>query len=260
MVSSRKPIIGVPASILQMSGSPVLSNAAGKRYIDSLMEFSNCIPLIIPAHANSDETDKLLDNFDGIFLSGGRANVEPHHYGAEPFPPDEMIDPDRDNTVLPIIRKCIERKMPLFGVCRGIQEMNVAMGGTLYYRVNEVPGKKDHRMPRGDNISQEEIFKKRHVLTLSPGGLFQSLVQLDEVSVNSLHGQAINRVAEVYQIEATTVEDTVIEGIRLKNDETFTVGVQWHAEWKPEQPEHILSRKLYEEFGKAAKKYANRVS
>ena len=111
MVSSRKPIIGVPASILQMSGSPVLSNAAGKRYIDSLMEFSNCIPLIIPAHANSDETDKLLDNFDGIFLSGGRANVEPHHYGAEPFPPDEMIDPDRDNTVLPIIRKCIERKI-----------------------------------------------------------------------------------------------------------------------------------------------------
>ena len=80
------------------------------------------------------------------------------------------------------------------------------------------------------------------------------------MSVNSLHGQAINRVAEVYQIEATTIEDSVIEGIRLKNDETFTVGVQWHAEWKPEQPEHILSRKLYEEFGKAAKKYANRVS
>ena len=260
MVSSRKPIIGVPASILQMSESPVLSNASGKRYIDSLVKFSNCIPLIIPASANTSDIESLLDNFDGIFLSGGRANVEPHHYGAEPFPPDEIVDPDRDVTVLPIIRKCIERKMPLFGVCRGIQEMNVAMGGTLYYRVNEVLGKNDHRMPRGDNISQEEVFKQRHILKLSPGGLFQRLARLDEVSVNSLHGQAIDRIADVFQIEATTVEDKVIEGIRLKNDETFTVGVQWHAEWKPEQPEHILSRKLYEEFGKAAKEYANRVS
>ena len=260
MASYRKPIIGVPASILEVGEHQIPAHTSGKRIIDSLVTFADCIPLIIPARADASDTSSLLDNFDGIFLSGGRANVEPHHYGARPFPPDEITDSDRDDTVLPLIRGCIERKMPLLGVCRGIQEMNVAMGGTLYYRVNEVEGKNDHRMPRGDDVTQDEVFQLRHLVTLRPGGLFQQLAQADEVKVNSLHGQAIDQIADAYKVEATTVEDNVIEGIRLKNDPTFTVGVQWHAEWKPEEPEHFLSRKLYEEFGKAAQEYLNHKS
>ena len=139
---------------------------------------------------------------------------------------DELTDTDRDNTVLPLIRGCIERKMPLLGVCRGIQEMNIAMGGTLYYRVNEVEGKNDHRMPRGDDVTQEEVFQLRHLIALTPGGLFQQLAQADEVKVNSLHGQAIDRIADAYNVEATTVEDNIIEGIRLKN--TLTTNLETH--------------------------------
>ena len=115
-------------------------------------------------------------------------------------------------------------------------------------------------MPRGDDVTQEEVFQLRHLIALTPGGLFQQLAQADEVKVNSLHGQAIDRIANAYNVEATTVEDNVIEGIRLKNDPTFTVGVQWHTEWKPEEPDHFLSRKLYEEFGKAAQEYFNHKS
>ena len=256
MSPTRKPLVGVPASIVEMAGNQTLANTSGKRYIDSLGTFANCIPLIIPARWNAYNFDDLLDMFDGILLTGGRANVEPHHYGGPPFPPDEPIDPDRDSTVLPLIRACIERQIPLFGVCRGLQEMNVAMGGTLHYRVNEVAGKNDHRMPRGENITPEQVFRLRHVVRLTPGGIFQKLVQANEFKVNSLHGQGIDRIADAFDIEAVTVEDDVIEGIRLKNDETFTVGVQWHTEWKPEEPCHLLSRKLYEEFGKAAQKHA----
>ena len=256
----QKPIIGVPASIVEMAGNQTLANTSAKRYIDSLKAFSNCLSLIIPALGDAYDFDQLLDKFDGILLTGGRANIEPHHYGGPPFPPEETTDPDRDNTVLPMIRACIERKMPLLGVCRGIQEMNVAMGGTLYYRVNEVPGKNDHRMPRGENIKPEQVFQPRHLVRLTPGGLFQKLINADKFKVNSLHGQGIDRIADVFNVEAVTIEDDVIEGIRLKDDETFTVGVQWHTEWKPEEPEHLLSRKIYEEFGKAAQKYAEKKS
>ena len=256
MPTPNKPIIGVPASILEMVGSQILANASGKRSIDSIVEFAGCVPLIIPALGDRCDFNQMLDNLDGIFLTGGRANVEPHHYGGEPFPPEEPTDPDRDNTVLPLIRGAIEREMPIFGVCRGIQEMNVAMGGTLHYRVHQFPGKNDHRMPRGENISQEEIFQMRHMVQLTDGGLFNKLVGLNEFNVNSLHGQGINRLSDDFDVEAITIEDDLIEGIRLKNDPTFSVGVQWHAEWKPEEPEHLLSLKLYEVFGNAAKEYA----
>ena len=253
--SIRKPIIGVPASITEMAISGLLANTSGKRSIDSIVEFSNCIPIIIPALGENYNFKHLLNNFDGILLTGGRANVEPHHYNGKPFPEDEIIDPDRDNTVLPIIREAIERSMPIFGICRGIQEMNVAMGGTLHYRVNELPGKNDHRMPRGENIDVEEIFKLRHLIKLTPEGSFRKLIKNSELMVNSLHGQSVDKLASCFELEAITAEDNVVEGIRLKKDSSFTVGVQWHAEWEPQKDEHLLARKLYEEFGKACYKY-----
>ena len=254
----QKPVVGIPASVLEITSNKYLANASGKRNSDGLFEFSDCIPLIIPPLGKNCDFNQLLDHFDGIFLTGGRANIEPHHYGGKPFPPDEPIDPDRDNTVIPLIRKAVEREMPIFGVCRGIQELNVALGGTLHYRINELPGKNDHRMPQGDNIPQEEIFKLRHLVSLSSDGLFQKLIKLDKFKVNSLHGQGIDKLSHLFEVEAVTIDDNVIEGIRLKDDPGFTVGVQWHAEWKPNLEENRLSRKLFEEFGKAARKYSRK--
>ena len=252
----RKPVIGIPASTLEIVGGRMLASASGNRTIDSLIKHTECLPLIIPALENEYNFKHLADCFDGILLTGGRANIEPHHYGGKPFPPDEPIDPARDNTVLPLIRLCIERQMPIFGICRGIQEMNVAMGGNLYYRVNEIPGKRDHRMPRGENVPMEEIFKLKHMIKLRRNGFFSQLIGQGQTMVNSLHGQSIDRMSDDFEIEATTVDDDVIEGIRLKNDTTFTVGVQWHAEWKPEESVNTLSRHLFEEFGKAVTRYS----
>ena len=242
-----------------MPGSGIPGNAVAKLYADMLADFSNCTPLIIPARGEDYDFEKLLDNFDGIMLTGGRANIEPHHYGGQQFPDDEPIDPDRDNTVLPLIRSAISRQMPILGSCRGLQEMNVAMGGSLHYRVHLLPGKKDHRMPRGEDINTEQIFALRHDIRLKEGGLFQELVNNDVYRVNSLHGQGIKRLADAFDVEAVTVVDDVIEAIRLKDDPTFTVGVQWHTEYEPQKSEHLLSRRLYEAFGKAAQDYARRI-
>ena len=254
---TRKPIVGIPASVLLMPGSRIPGNVAAKRYTDMLATYSNCTPLVIPARGEEYDFDELLGNFHGIMLTGGRANVEPHHYDGPPFPNDEPIDPGRDNTVLPLIRAAIERKMPILGSCRGLQEMNVAMGGSLHYRIHLLPGKNDHRMPRGDGVTTEEIFKLRHDLCLKEGGLFHDLVGQDVYRVNTLHGQGIDRLADCFEVEAVTIEDDVIEAIRLRDDPTFTVGVQWHEEYEPHEPQHLLSRRLYEEFGKAAQAYAD---
>ena len=213
------------------------------------MRLVDCVPMLLPPLGDSVDIPDLIEHMDGLILTGGRANVEPHHYDGPPFPPDEPIDPGRDEVVLPLVRGCIEHQVPVFGICRGIQEMNVALGGTLHYRIHQVPGKCDHRMPRRDDVTQEEIFRPNHPIHLTPGGLFESIAGRREVVVNSLHGQGIDRLADDLVAEALS-PDGIIEGVRLKDDRSFVVGVQWHAEWKPE--EHDLSRGLYEAFGAAA--------
>ena len=245
------PLIGVATSMMQMPGSQFTAHVSGKRYINSLNKFSECIAVQIPSLGEEYDYADLVARFDGIVLTGGRANVEPHHYGGPPFPPDEPIDPDRDATVLRLVPACIEAGVPLLGICRGLQEINVALGGSLHYRVNEVPGKNDHRMPRGEDVTIEDIYALRHPVKLTPGGLFQELIGQDEFDVNTLHGQGIDRLGEGLAIEAVS-DDGVIEGIRIETHPNFAAAVQWHTEHQPEREEHLLSRKLYEAFGEAA--------
>jgi putative glutamine amidotransferase len=252
-ISLPYPLIGVPTSMLQMPGTQFKSHSTGQRYITSLNRFSNCVSVQIPSLGNKYDYTQLVQRFDGILLTGGRANIEPHHYGGPPFPQDEAIDPDRDSTVLQLIPACIEAGIPLLGICRGLQEINVALGGSLHYRVHQVPEKNDHRMLRGEEVSNEDIYAPRHSITITPGSLFYKLVKKNEVQVNSLHGQGIDRLGKGLSIEAVS-DDQIIEGIRIKNHPNFGAAVQWHTEFHPERPEHILSRKLYEAFGQAAKK------
>ena len=249
-----RPLVCVPASLFELSPGRYSAHVTGESCVDSLERHADCIPIILPALGGRLELEQFVTRIDGLLLTGGRANVEPHHYGGAPFPDDEVIDPGRDATVLPLIRACVKSCVPVFGVCRGIQEMNVALGGTLHYRVHLVPGKDDHRMPQQEDLTMEEVFKLRHPVSLTAGGLFCELVDGSEVMVNSLHGQGIERLADSLEIEAVT-PDGLVEGVRLKDDRTFTVGVQWHAEWKPE--EHVLSRALFGEFGRAAHAHAS---
>jgi putative glutamine amidotransferase len=250
-----KPLICISASAMEAASRRHQVHATGERNVHALRSTVDCIPLLLPPVGDAIEIAELVRHMDGLILTGGRANVEPHHYDGPGFPADEPIDPGRDNLVLPLVRACVEQAIPVFGICRGIQEMNVALGGSLHYRVHLLQGKQDHRMPRSEDVTQEEIFRLNHPVHLTPGGLFESLAGASEVMVNSLHGQAIDRVADDLEVEAVS-PDGVIEGVRLRDDPSFTVGVQWHAEWRPE--EHTLARGLYRSFGAAARARARR--
>jgi len=253
--SAPRPLIGVSANAMEAAHRRHLVHATAEHNIHSLMKMVDCIPVLLPPVGAAVDVAELVSRMDGFVLTGGRANVEPHHYGGPEFPDDEPIDPGRDSLVLPLIRACIAERVPVFGICRGIQEINVAMGGSLHYRIHELSGKNDHRRPRRDDVTQEEIFRLNHMVKLTPGGLFQALTGHDEMMVNSLHGQGVDRLGEGLVVEATS-PDGVVEGLRYDDDAQFIVGVQWHAEWKPE--EHALSGALYTAFGKAARARAAR--
>ena len=208
------------------------------------------MPVLLPPVGAAMDIAELVSRVDGVVLTGGRANVEPHHYDGPEFPDDEIIDPGRDALVLPLVRACIAARVPVFGICRGIQEINVALGGSLHYRIHQLSGKNDHRRPTRDDVTQEEVFRLNHMVKLTAGGLFHSLTGHDEMMVNSLHGQGVDRLGEGLVVEAMSL-DGVVEGLRYEDDEQFIVGVQWHAEWQPEN--HALSGALYTAFGEAAR-------
>ncbi len=246
-MSVPRPLVGIPASIIDRPERVVPAHATSDHYIDAILGAAGAIPLVIPAFGDGHDYGDLADRLDGLFLPGGRANILPHYYGGAPFPDDEPVDPRRDATVLPLIRACIDRGVPVFGVCRGLQEMNVALGGTLHYRVHHVDGKLDHRMPRVGDF--ESKFAPRHSISLAPGGMFEGLAECRETRVNSAHGQGVDRLAPGLAVEALA-SDGIVEGIRAEHAEAFAVAVQWHAEfgWQ----DHALSRNLFEAFGAAA--------
>ena len=132
-----KPIVGIITNETVGFNGRQRSHSAGKRYVNAVMNFADVVPILIPTCIRKSDLGTLLDMLDGVILTGGRANIEPHHYGDQAFPDDEVIDPDRDKTVLDIIPDCVQRHMPIFGICRGIQEINVAYGGTIFYRVHQ---------------------------------------------------------------------------------------------------------------------------
>jgi putative glutamine amidotransferase len=248
--SPIKPLVGVSASLLAVSDARYIAHAAGETNIDSLSQYSQCLPMILPAMGERLDIESLLPQLDGLLLTGGRANIEPHHFGGVAFPQDEPIDPQRDATVLPLIRAAVRANVPIFGICRGIQELNVALGGSLHYRIHLLPGKCDHRMPRHEDVTMQEIFELRHSIKLTRNGYLAGLFDTDEFEVNSLHGQGLDRLGDGLIVEALS-PDGVVEAVSLRDSETFTVGVQWHAEWEPHT--HALSKKLFEAFGDAAR-------
>ena len=250
-----RPLICISASAMEATHRRHLVHATGERNVHSLMTMVDCIPVLLPPVGTSVDVAELVSRMDGLVLTGAQANVEPHHYGGPPFPPDEPIDPGRDALILPLVRACIAARAPVFGICRGMQEINVALGGSLHYRIHELPEKNDHRSPRNDDVTSEEIFSLNHMVKLTAGGLFQALTGHDEMMVNSLHGQGVDRLGEGLVVEAIS-PDGVIEGLRLNDDTQFVVGVQWHAEWEPDK--HALSGALYTAFGQAARARAAR--
>jgi len=239
-----RPVVGVSACNRTVNEFPF--HAVNDKYVTAVRTAAGCAPIIVPP-MGEDDVGTLIERLDGILLTGSPSNVEPRHYGGHPSREGTLHDPGRDATTLPLIRAAVAAGVPVFAICRGHQELNVALGGTLHQLVHEVPGRMDHR--RGER-RREEAYAPRHALALAPGGYFARLLGTERIVVNSLHAQGIDRVAPGLTVEATA-EDGTIEAVRVEGAKRFAVGVQWHAEWRP--LENPVSAALFKAFGEACR-------
>lgn len=244
------PVIAIPADIRLLD--QVIWHAVQKQYINAAVKVSKVMPLLVPALEDGHDLDAILDRVDGVLVSGSASNVHPSLYGKEATEADGPFDPARDATTLPLIRRTIERGIPLLAICRGIQELNVALGGTLASEIQEQPGVWDHRKPPVE--SRDDMYAIRQAVHVREGScIAQHLGLVGEVQVNSLHRQAIAQTAPRLQVEATA-EDGTIEAVSVIDAKGFAVGVQWHPEYWAETDNP--SRALFEAFGDAVRAYA----
>ncbi len=246
-----KPVVGVIGNT-HVINDRHLVQAVGQRNMRAIAEVAGALPLMFAGTPDVTDIDALLEAVDGILLTGARANVHPTHFGVEPDPRHEPYDQDRDAMALGLIRTCVARGVPIFGICRGLQEMNVAFGGTLHPEIRDLPGRLNHRMPRLENGEVHPdptvVFADRHEVRLTHDGAFAKLLGCEKIRVNSLHGQGILEPGKRVVVEGIA-EDETIEAIRIDEAPCFAMGVQWHAEYDPQS--NPVNRKLFEAFGAA---------
>jgi putative glutamine amidotransferase len=224
-----------------------------EHYLTAVIEAADGIPVIIPALADALDQNALLQRLDGLLVTGGVSNILPHYYGKESEQDDCTRDPQRDATDFALIPRALAQGLPFFGICRGLQELNVALGGTLHQRVHCAPGLMDHREP--EPAEQAVQYGPSHPVELKAGGLLAGLSDTGSALVNSLHGQGIDRLADDLRVEAVAA-DGLIEAVSLPSARAFTVAVQWHPEWY--QYNTPFCRALLAEFGAQCRAYAAR--
>ena len=241
------PLIGVSAC-RKVTGSAT-SHCVGDKYVDAVIEAARGLPLLVPAAGSAIDVEALLDRLDGVLLTGSPSNLDPELYGGGPRPAGDPADPHRDATTLPLIRACIARGTPLLALCRGIQEVNVALGGSLFARLHETPGRTDHRSDKTKGYA--ERYAPSHPVRLSPGGLLANLYDgAETIEVNSLHGQGIDRLAPGLAVLATAPDGT-IEAVTMPGARGFVLAVQWHPEWRAAAIDD--HRRLFAAFGDACR-------
>jgi putative glutamine amidotransferase len=239
-----RPIVVIPSCTKTIDG--YVFDAVSRRYSAAIAQAAECQPLLVPLDEALIDIGAVLEVADAIFLSGSPSNIAPGHYSDEaPALPDKL-DPARDALTLPLIRTVVERKIPLFAVCRGVQELNVALGGTLHQAVHDQKEHFDHRERVG--LSLEERWGPRHPISLK--GQLREWVGKDQIMVNSLHGQGLKRIAGQLTPEAFA-EDGLVEAVRGPDGHPFLLGVQWHPEWQA--TENPASIELFKRFGAAAR-------
>jgi len=247
----RKPVVGVIGNAYRVENR-FATQMVGERNLRALAEVSGALPLMFAGSPDITDVGALLDVVDGIVLTGARANVHPTRFNTEPHEKHEPYDILRDEVALALSEACVARGVPLFGICRGLQEMNVAFGGSLHPEIREIPGRMNHRMPRLENgeihPDAEVIFADRHEVTLVPNGAFAKILGCEKIKVNSLHGQGILEPGRRVIIEGVA-EDGTIEAIRIAEAPGFALGVQWHAEYDPQK--NPINRALFEAYGEA---------
>ena len=242
MPDRHMPLVGMPACLRTIDER--VFHRVNERYPNALIDAAGCLPVMIPAVGSRIDVSSVLDRLDGLLLTGSPSNVHPSHYGAEPSHPEILHDRERDATTLPLIREAVRRDLPVLAICRGIQELNVALGGTLHQRVHELPGRLNHRSRKD---APEGPYGPAHSVALTPGGILASLAGSAEIMVNSLHSQGIDCPAPILRVEAVA-PDGQIEAVSIPQAR-FVVGVQWHPEYRAR--ENPLSSALFAAFARA---------
>lgn len=254
---STIPVIGVTACrILAAHGLPI--HKVSESYIKGMIDGTGGLPIMIPAvgeRLQTTELDRWLDVMDGLLITGSPSNVDPSNYDGHEARRDSERDPARDATTLPLIRRAIERAVPVLAICRGIQELNVALGGTLHQHVHELPGRMDHRSDKSRPLP-ERFDELAHAITLTEGGVLQAILGgVGEIEVNTLHGQALDQPGERVVVEALAPDGT-IEAVSVRDAPGFALGVQWHPEWQVMKNPH--SKRIFAAFGDACRSAADR--
>ncbi|MDJ0938284.1 MAG: gamma-glutamyl-gamma-aminobutyrate hydrolase family protein [Woeseiaceae bacterium] len=222
----------------------------GEKYLQALIDGADALPLVVPVMAEHFDLDALLDTVDGIMLPGSQSNIEPHHYAGDPSREGTLHDTHRDALTLPLLKRAVERAIPVLAVCRGFQELNVALGGSLHQHVEEVPGYHDHRENPDDPLDVQ--YGPSHTVTLIEGGLLHRLHGAATATVNSLHGQGVRRLADGLSVEAVA-DDGLIEAFSVDAADGFALAVQWHPEWKV--TDNPFSMEIYRAFGDACRQH-----
>lgn len=248
----RKPIIGIPAD-RRLLGSHWF-HCVGEKYINAVVQAAEAVPVLVPALGERYLADWLA-SFDGILFTGSPSNVEPHRYNGPQSAPGTWHDPERDATTLPMIMGALDAGLPILGVCRGFQEINVALGGSLTQKLQEVAGNIDHR--EDPNAPLDVQYAPAHEIELTPGGVLEGIAGARRMKVNSLHSQGVEKLAPRLVVEAKA-DDGVIEAFRIDGAKSFALAVQWHPEWKV--MDNPFSRALFAAFGKAGREHAHRRS
>ena len=240
------PIIAVPMCVKHSGGQDF--HTVGEKYLTAIIEGVEGYPLSFPALGPVLDPAALLDQVDGVLFTGSPSNVAVHHYEGTADRDDSPQDPGRDSITLPLIRAALERQVPIFNICRGFQELNVALGGTLDTHIHDAEGRMDHRAP--ENKPYDELYKAVHKVGFLPGGKFARILGKAETMVNSLHWQGIARPAERIVVEGRA-EDGVIEAVSIKDHAGFCLGTQWHPEYRAR--ENADSMALFKAFGDACR-------
>jgi putative glutamine amidotransferase len=227
-------------------------HVVGKKYIDAV-RLAGCLPLVVP-NADPEELAEWLALADGVLLTGSPSNVHPSHFNETVHNTALPLDPDRDDWTLPLVPKALAMGLPLFAICRGFQETNVALGGSLHQAVQEQPGLRDHRAPEGQ--PPEIAYAEQHAVQIQPGGMLARLLEREEVQVNSLHGQGVKQLAPGLRVEARA-PDGLVEAFSVEGSKGFSLCVQWHPEWQAQ--DNPVSMALLQAFGQACKDYRDKI-
>jgi len=243
--SSKKPLVGVISDVKVISPHPFY--IAGDKYLRALVEAADVVPIMIPALNDIMDITHWTEHLDGVFLTGAYSMVNPSLYGESKIDADFDYDDQRDNLSRALIQNMLKEDKPLFAVCRGLQDINVALGGSLHQSLHEVEGMNDHREDK--NAPLAEQYADTHSVTLNEDGIMRKITGRNDILVNSLHTQGIKELGQGLQVEAVA-EDGLIEAFSIPQL-TFGLALQWHPEWQVTQ--NPIQHKLYEAFGAACK-------